>query len=187
MSFANALRAVGGIEGLVKAVDCGNRAPLKIVLDAGQQLEDALAAKAGATGHLFQLGDFVLNSGARSRWKLECNALGAGDWQALGQMIRQLVGSYSAVEGVPEGGLPLARYLNQFSSLEGSVLIVDDVLTTGGSMETLRNKLCDERKLEPVQFVGAVVFARGKCPPWIKAVFQMPEPFWVKRPVTRSE
>jgi hypothetical protein len=33
----------------------------------------------------------------------------------------------------------------------------------------------------PSQVQGAVVFARGPCPPWVKAVFQMPECFWLSK------
>lgn len=124
---------------------------------------------------LFQLGDFTLNSGAKSRWKLECNALTDDDIKALAEMIRQLVGTFGSVEGVPRGGLRLAEALKPFVALTGPHLIVDDVLTTGGSMERIRgNRQC----------IGAVVFARGQCPLWIDALFQMPECFWLK-PRTR--
>ena len=65
-------------------------------------------------------------------------------------------------------------------------LIVDDVLTTGGSMCRLRDELSvafvaqDPRAESRIN--GAVVFARGKCPDWVRAVFQCPEELWVKKP-----
>jgi hypothetical protein len=72
--------------------------------------------------------------------------------------------------------------------LTGPHLIVDDVLTTGGSMERLRE---ERRKLLPPGtmvepgnwIVGAVVFSRGQCPLWVSALFRMPECFWLKSKV----
>ncbi len=98
-------------------------------------------------------------------------------------MIAKLIGPFSSVEGVPRGGLILEDCLQQYTSQIGPILIVDDVLTTGGSMERLRSKMIKENEgldYFPDCFVGAVVFARGKCPSWVKAVFQMPECFWGK-------
>ncbi len=138
--------------------------------------------------NLFQLGDFTLNSGTKSKWKLECDALGAKDIEALAEMIRQLVGPFGSVEGVPRGGLRLAEALKPFVDLNGPHLIVDDVLTTGGSMGRIKTDWCDRtnRSLGPNfgECMGAVIFARGQCPHWIKAVLQMPEVFWIK-PRTR--
>lgn len=125
--------------------------------------------------NLFQLGDFTLNSGAKSRWKLECDALSDKDIECLALMIKQLVGQFSSVEGVPRGGLRLAAALEPHRDLAGPHLIVDDVLTTGGSME--RALL----KHEKSKRIGAVIFARGQCPLWVKAVFQMPEGFWLEK------
>lgn len=132
--------------------------------------------------NLFQLGDFTLNSGAKSKWKLECDALSDGDIAALAEMIRQMVGPYSSVEGIPRGGLRLADTLRSFASAAGPHLLVDDVLTTGGSLERARKTRWEATRIPdgPVErCVGAVVFARGQCPIWVKAVFQMPEVFWL--------
>lgn len=60
--------------------------------------------------NLFQLGDFVLNSGEKSNWKIECDALGVNDWRVLAEMLRQLIGPFSSVEGVPSGGLEMAAH-----------------------------------------------------------------------------
>lgn len=126
---------------------------------------------------LFQLGNFTLNSGAVSAWKLECDALTDDDWQALARMVQQMVGPFSSVEGVPRGGLKLAECLKPLCSLAGPHLIVDDVLTTGGSMERMRQDAMDNRSIRIV--TGAVVFARGQCPLWVKPLFQMPQCFWL--------
>jgi orotate phosphoribosyltransferase len=46
-------------------------------------------------------------------------------------------------------------------------LIVDDVLTTGKSMEEMRKKHSN------VLTIGVVLFARGKCPKWVEPIFNM--------------
>jgi orotate phosphoribosyltransferase len=125
--------------------------------------------------NLFQLGDFTLASGAKSKWKLECDALETLDWQALAQMIHQMVPEFSAVVGVPQGGLKLAEALKPLVTQSGPLLIVDDVLTTGGSILKLVNEI------KPPKWVAAVVFARGQCPLVVKAIFQMPESLWIKK------
>lgn len=114
--------------------------------------------------NLFQLGNFRLHSGAVSGWKIECDALTSADWDALAVMVWELVPFYGSVEGVPRGGLPLAERLHQWRTHDGPLLIVDDVLTSGGSMEEHRAGR---------DAVGAVVFARGACPPWVTPLFQM--------------
>lgn len=128
---------------------------------------------------LFQLGDFTLNSGAKSAWKLECDALTDGEIYALAKMTALMVGPFSNVYGVPRGGLRLAAALKQYCSLAGPHLIVDDVLTTGGSMERRKDALLSGIE-KPPQVVGAVIFARGQLPMWVKALFNMPECFWIK-------
>lgn len=140
---------------------------------------------------LFQLGDFTLNSGAASKWKLECDALTDDDWKALAEMVYQMVGSFYLVEGVPRGGLKLAEHLKPFSSAVASHhLIVDDVLTTGGSMLKLKEAYTNQDSdgdfigySQPLK--GAVIFARGQCPTWIKALFQCHESLWLKKELQR--
>lgn len=130
--------------------------------------------------NLFQSGNFTLNSGAVSSWKLECDALNDADWETLALMVRELVGPFGSVEGVPRGGLKLAAKLQPYCQKDYySHLIVDDVLTTGGSMERAKKTALDNRKISQRGVIGAVVFARGPCPPWVKALFQMPEKLWV--------
>lgn len=135
--------------------------------------------------NIFQLGDFTLNSGAKSSWKLECDALTDADIAALAEMIRLMVGPFSVVSGVPRGGLRLEIALRPFVSLAGPLLVVDDVLTTGNSMIRHRDSLIVPG-LDTQRAIGAVVFARGQCPSWVKAVLQMPECFWLQ-PRTRGD
>lgn len=114
---------------------------------------------------LFNLGDFVAHSGKTLPWKINCDALSPQDWECLARMVADMVGDFSLVVGVPRGGLALEAALRKYISPTGPTLIVDDVLTTGGSM--------NEFKYWEEDVVGSVVFARGKCPSWITPVFQM--------------
>ncbi len=126
--------------------------------------------------NLFQRGAFLLSSGRHSPWKIDCDALAGEDWEALAEMIHALVGPFSSVEGVPRGGLALAERLRRSRHARGPHLIVDDVLTTGASMERLRAACAPagaDTSPRRDAITGAVVFARGPCPPWVRPLFQM--------------
>lgn len=118
--------------------------------------------------NLFQLGDFRSNSGRLLPWKIECDALSDRDIDALAFMLMEVLPYFSEVEGVPTGGIRLAKALEAYRSTHGGLLIVDDVLTTGSSMERHRNGR---------DAYGAVLFARGKCPKWVLPLFRMPRRF----------
>lgn len=131
---------------------------------------------------LFVKQDLTLHSGKKSDFKIECDALTDNDWECLAYLISKQV-SFDFVIGVPNGGNKLAKALEKYSTntWTQSVLIVDDVLTTGNSMEEIRKEL---KKKEPqirdndgelmeTTFKGFVVFARGECPKWVKAVFKI--------------
>jgi hypothetical protein len=113
---------------------------------------------------LFQRGAIVLHSGRSSWWKIECDSLDNDDLDVLAQLIAERVRPFSSVEGVPTGGLRLADALRPYASRCGDLLIVDDVYTTGGSMEEHRAGR---------DALGAVVFSRGSCPEWIIPLFQL--------------
>lgn len=115
---------------------------------------------------LFKPGSFTLHSGAVAKWKIECDALTVEDWAALGIMLMERIPAFGSVEGVPRGGVVLATLLRIFAT-DGPLLIVDDVLTTGKSMD-------DHRAGRDA--IGAVIFARGPCPSWVTPLFQMPPP-----------
>lgn len=116
---------------------------------------------------LFNVGAFMLHSGSTSPFLIDCEALVDEDWEALALIIAMSghPPSFSRVEGVPRGGLRLAAALERHcfpGRRSAPLLIVDDVLTTGASMEQQRNGR---------DAVGWVVFARGPCPPWVHAIF----------------
>ena len=119
-------------------------------------IDEAVAARA-----LFQSWDFHLHSGARSTWKVECDNLTPADWETLAHMAVEVLPPFGAIEGVPRGGLALAGAL-QAHATAGPLLIVDDVLTTGASMEAQRAGR---------GAIGLVVFARGRCPSWVTALW----------------
>jgi orotate phosphoribosyltransferase len=114
--------------------------------------------------HLFQTGNFILHSGEQSHFKIECDSLIYDDWETLARMISYKY-AFSAVEGVPRGGIPLANALQKYCDHEYlyPTLIVDDVLTSGNSMEQQRNGRNG--------VYGVVVFARGRCPSWVDAIW----------------
>jgi hypothetical protein len=118
-----------------------------------------------AATDLFQTGNFRLHSGEESLWKIECDSLSAQDVATLALMLGQVLPPFGSVIGVPRGGLRLAEALGRHCRY-GPLLIVDDVLTTGRSMEGYHQRQPDS--------IGAVLFARGKCPEWITPLFKMP-------------
>ncbi len=110
---------------------------------------------------MFQFGKFKSHSGEVLHWKIECDDLTLADWKCLACVIKESVVPFGSVEGVPMGGCCLADLLKPYVT-KGPLLIVDDVLTTGGSMEEHRaGRLA----------IGAVVFARGLCPAWVTPIF----------------
>ncbi len=124
--------------------------------------------------NLFQKVNFISHSGKPLDWKLECDALTNEDWECIAYLISKKFTFYG-VSGVKQGGLKLAKALEKYCDnnlMEGLFLIVDDVLTTGGSMEEMKKyyRICTSASIQ-----GVVLFARGECPDWITPIFQMME------------
>ena len=111
---------------------------------------------------LFQSGDFTLHSGDKSNFKIDCDALTDEDIESLAMVVTRRV-RYSSVYGIPTGGIRLAKALEKYCYTEGPRLVVDDVLTTGNSMNEVKRE----------GDLGIVIFARGKCPDWVVPIFQM--------------
>lgn len=126
--------------------------------------------------NLFRNGLFSLSSGQHSLLKLDLDALSPLDWNTLALLalrLPTLQQGFGRVLGVPTGGTPFAKALGPFIS-KGPTLLVDDVLTTGRSLETLRARLEDEGKTA----LGLVVFSRGHPPEWVDALFYLHEQLW---------
>jgi len=113
---------------------------------------------------LFQNTEFTGHAGGTLPFKIECDELSDADIETLAKIIARKF-SLKEVQGIPRGGDRLAKALEKYCSPVGeTVLLVDDVLTSGMSMEEARRELGDS-----VQ--GVVIFARGTLPDWVEAVF----------------
>jgi len=117
--------------------------------------------------NLFSKKDWIMHSGGIAQYKINCDALTDDDIETLAWIISQK-GPIKAVYGVPTGGSRLGNSLKKYvTPLIGINLIVDDVLTTGKSME--------EAKILKhwADAVGVVIFARNQCPKWVYPIFEM--------------
>lgn len=119
---------------------------------------------------LFERKNFVSNAGIPMDFKIDCDALTDEDIETLADIINRRH-TFSQVYSVPTGGDRLAAALQKFCVPNGSVLIVDDVLSTGGSME---RKYDEVVALHPdEEIIGVVVFTRGSWPEWVDPIFTM--------------
>jgi len=115
---------------------------------------------------LFNTGFYKLHSGQASNFKIDCDALTDEDIGTIALQLVQRLPEFGWVEGVPTGGIRLAEAMVRYTDRHSDViLIVDDVFTTGASMEAKR----DYR----LNVFGAVIFARAETPAWITPLFRM--------------
>lgn len=117
---------------------------------------------------LFNYGSFTLHSGDKSDFKIDCDYLDGDDIAAIAVQIYEKCKPFREVIGVPSGGLRLAAALHpyRYPCPEYPVLVVDDVLTTGTSMEEAKSQIKGGA-------IGCVIFARRSCPEWVTSIFQM--------------
>lgn len=113
---------------------------------------------------LFQLGRYTCPDGRVSHYKIECDELGEDDWATLARLAAELLPPFSAVEGVPRGGVPFAEALEPYCTVEGALLIADDVWVTGRSMTEFRGTW---------PAFGVVAFARGQVAEWVTPLIQI--------------
>lgn len=112
--------------------------------------------------NLFIASGFQSASGAFLPWKVECDALTRDDWETIASIVATKV-KFGDVEGVPSGGTKFANALQPMRT-RGPLLIVDDVLTTGGSMERQRHGR---------EAIGIVLFCRANTwPAWVTPVWR---------------
>ena len=128
----------------------------------------------GRHTHLFQSIDFKSHSGLDLSWRIEMDALSDPEWFTIKKMIMELTPPFKEAVGIPQGGTKLGDLLNEHGTgkEEDPICIVDDVLTTGESMEYFLTQY--QRNRRPFTVIGWVVFARGQCPGWVTSLFQMP-------------
>ena len=127
----------------------------------------------GRHTHLFQSIDFKSHSGLDLTWKIEMDALSDPEWFTICKMILELSLPFREAVGIPKGGIRLRNLLQAHATgdKKDPICIVDDVLTTGESMNEFRRI---RQWRNPTQYIGWVVFARAQCPSWVTALFQMP-------------
>ena len=130
--------------------------------------------------NLFKSGDFVSHSGLKLKWKIECDALSDPEWFTISQMIMETTPPFKEAIGIPRGGVKLGNLLNQYGTgkREDPILLVDDVLTTGDSMEEFKRT---RQWRDPSKYIGWVVFARTSPSDWVNVLFQMPK-IWADDP-----
>lgn len=124
--------------------------------------------------NLFTKQDFIGHSGQKLSWKIECDALTDEDWETCAFFIAEKTKTkFGAVEGIPNGGLKLAAALQKYVT-EGPLLIVDDVCTTGKSLE-------DHRAGRDA--IGFVLFTRrfSALPKWCNSLWVLGDTLEVLR------
>ena len=116
---------------------------------------------------LFQGGYFKLHSGRISKFKIECDALTDEDWETMAGIVGKKL-LFRDVIGIPTGGTKFAEKLDKYAKPESDlpILVVDDVFTSGKSMERVRAELGNN-------VIGVVLFARTIPPKWVTPVFQL--------------
>ena len=110
-------------------------------------------------------GKFLSHSGNELDFKFDCNAFSDKDIEGFAKIISKKI-RFSEVIGIPTGGTRLAFALEKYIISNSVLLIVDDVLTTGKSMQEARIKA------GRLGTLGAVIIARGPCPDWIRPILQ---------------
>lgn len=102
--------------------------------------------------------DVTLHSGGKSDFIVDCANLSDSAMECIAYLLhKKLSHPFGSIEGVPAGGLRIAEYMGKYITPEAKrVLIVDDVLTTGNSME---EQLKGRNRYQDV--MGAVIVVRG--------------------------
>jgi orotate phosphoribosyltransferase len=123
--------------------------------------------------NLFEKKEFFSHSGDLLDWKIECDALTDEDIETLAYLISKKY-TFRRVYGLPTGGVRLGIALQKYTDENSEVsLIVDDVLTTGKSMEDHRHNVWAEALSDNEEVAGVVIFARKECPYWVVPIFQL--------------
>jgi len=127
---------------------------------------------------LFKCERFTSHSGLELDFKIDCDYLTDSDIECIAKIIAKKT-RFGHVYGIPSGGTRLAEALEPYiDPHSNTLLIVDDVLTTGRSMEEAKKHFEMLKKyFETLKYevAGWVIFARRKPPEWVNAVFVLSE------------
>jgi hypoxanthine-guanine phosphoribosyltransferase len=123
---------------------------------------------------MFKWQPFKSHAGKPLSWKIECDDLTQEDIDCLADII-SMTHSYRNVEHPPTKSANLINLVSKLAlrtSPDGDYdyLIIDDVLTTGKSMEDIYRHLYTNHYKKTK---GVVIFARSECPDWITPIFQL--------------
>jgi orotate phosphoribosyltransferase len=120
-------------------------------------------------------GEFKSHSGLTLPFKIECDNLTDTELEVIANIIYKKCYPFCEVIGIATGGDRLAEILKERVSGNetDSYLIVDDVFTTGNSMEEKRRTSILTYDLWNKPITGAVIFARKTPPLWIYPVFYL--------------
>ena len=123
---------------------------------------------------LFENGEFKSHSGKKLPFKIDCDYLNNDDIDCIARYIASKR-TFGMVIGIPSGGDRLADALEQYVKHDApfNVLIVDDVLTTGASMEYEKASMLEHVHQDDI--IGWVIFARTEPEPWINYMFKTSE------------
>lgn len=120
---------------------------------------------------------FISHSGMKLPFKIDCDALSDEDLDALAKIVSEKF-TFCWAWGVPKGGDRFANALRKYAvSTSLNVLVVDDVWTTGASVEKEVQELKFYDSHPVVNYLGVVIFARGPVPHWVYPIFTLNDRF----------
>lgn len=124
---------------------------------------------------LFTAGNFTLHSGEKSDFIIDCDYLTNEDLAALAAVTKKRCPwLWGTTVGIPRGGLRFAEAMKKHNfPRHPGLLLVDDVFTTGASMEEHRNVMVNAG-VEFDKIRGVVIFARNLPPDWVWPIFRFP-------------
>jgi len=140
--------------------------------ESRQKAEPEFGAESIARAPLFIRREWIMHSGQVGHYEIRCSSLLPDEVACFAWLIAQR-GPFSDVYGIPRGGVPLAKALEPYRTADGPKLIIDDVLTTGASMEEAR------RRPGWQNAIGVVLFTRGERPDWVRVLCDMS---WISTP-----
>lgn len=122
---------------------------------------------------LFREGNFISHSGLNLNFKIDCDELSNVELGTLAGIISSKI-TYGKIIGIPRGGDRLAHILRGYNhpmlkEHPNTILLVDDVMTTGASMEEYRN-------LFKISYIvkGVVIFDRSENGlEWVTSIFKV--------------